>query len=76
MSLSTLQVPENALDNMKVSSSGSMHKLENYMLDLRVHKHKRGVNYVVKFSQFLGNMLRYCLHKLFLIHPEAKTQRK
>ena len=39
------------------------------MIEMRVHKYKRGVNCVVKFSQVSGN-------RLFVTRPEAKVQWK
>jgi len=43
---------------------------------MRVHKHKRGVNYVVKFSQVSRNRLRPYSNNLFVTRPEAKIQQK
>ena len=37
---------------------------------MRVHKHKRGVNCVAKFSQFSEDRLRPCSDRLFVTRPE------
>jgi len=43
---------------------------------MRVHKHKRGVNCVVKFSQVSENRLRPYLDRLFVTRQKAKIQQK
>jgi len=46
------------------------------LLEIRVHKHKRRVNCVGKFSVVSGHKLRPCLDRVFVPHPEPKLQQK
>jgi len=46
--------------------------VEAFMLDLRAHKHKRGVNCVGKFLAVSGNRRRPCSDRGFVTLPEPK----
>ena len=44
------------------------------LIEMIVHKHKKGVNCVVKFSQGSGNRLRPCLDRLFVTRLEERKE--
>jgi len=49
------------------------------LIEMRVHKHKRGVNCVAKFPHVSRNKLRPCSDMVFITSPEqnaAKMSRK
>jgi len=39
---------------------------------IHIHKHKRGVNCVGKFSWISENRLKNCLVRVFVLNPEKK----